>query len=52
MHDDASLSGTMLAVKIDRGHQTDLHEQVAAEIRRAIADAEAKPGARPISCIT
>ena len=36
----------MLAVKIDRGNQTDLHEQVAAEIRRAIADGEAKPGER------
>jgi GntR family transcriptional regulator len=36
----------MLGVKIDRGNQTDLHEQVAAEIRRAIADGEAKPGER------
>jgi GntR family transcriptional regulator len=36
----------MLGVKIDRGDQTDLHEQVAAEIRRAIADGEAKPGER------
>lgn len=31
---------------IDRGDPTYLHEQVAAEIRRAIADGEAKPGER------
>ena len=36
----------MLNVKIDRREQTDLFEQVAAEIRRAIADGEAKPGER------
>jgi GntR family transcriptional regulator len=36
----------MLGVKIDREDSTDLHEQVAAEIRRAIADGEAKPGER------
>ena len=36
----------MLTVKIDRQEQTDLFEQVAAEIRRAIADGEAKPGER------
>jgi len=36
----------MLDVKIDRQEQTDLFEQVAAEIRRAIADDEAKPGER------
>lgn len=36
----------MLGVKIDRKAQTDLHEQVAAEIRRAIAEGEAKPGER------
>ena len=36
----------MLAVKIDRGDATDLYEQVAAEIRRAIAEGEAKPGER------
>jgi DNA-binding transcriptional regulator YhcF (GntR family) len=36
----------MLGVKIDRRDQTDLHEQVAAEIRRAIADGEATPGER------
>src|SRR6266508_3633418 len=32
--------------KIDRKDPTDLYEQVAAEIRRAIADGEAKPGER------
>jgi GntR family transcriptional regulator len=36
----------MLNVKVDRGDPTDLYEQVAAEIRRAIADGEAKPGER------
>jgi GntR family transcriptional regulator len=36
----------MLGVKIDRDEPTQLHEQVAAEIRRAIADGEAKPGER------
>src|SRR5436853_4688148 len=36
----------MLEVKIDRQESTELFEQVAAEIRRAIADGEAKPGER------
>jgi GntR family transcriptional regulator len=36
----------MIGVKIDPHATTDLHEQVAAEIRRAIADGEAKPGDR------
>jgi len=36
----------MLEVKIDRAEPTGLHEQVAAEIRRAIADGEAGPGER------
>jgi GntR family transcriptional regulator len=36
----------MLDVKLDRGDPTDLYEQVAGEIRRAIADGEAKPGER------
>jgi GntR family transcriptional regulator len=36
----------MLPVKIDRRDSTDLYEQVAAEIRRAIAEGEAKPGER------
>ena len=40
------MASTMLSVKIDRRDPTLLHDQVAAEIRRAIADGEAKPGAR------
>jgi GntR family transcriptional regulator len=36
----------MLPVKIDPNDATHLHEQVASEIRRAIADGEAKPGER------
>jgi GntR family transcriptional regulator len=36
----------MLEVKIDRSESLPLHEQVAAEIRRAIADGEASPGDR------
>ena len=36
----------MWPVRIDHDDPTLLHEQVAAEIRRAIADGEAKPGER------
>jgi GntR family transcriptional regulator len=36
----------MFEVHIDRGEQLALHGQVAAEIRRAIADGEAGPGDR------
>jgi GntR family transcriptional regulator len=36
----------MLGVRIDRGDPLELHEQVAGEIRRAIAAGEAKPGER------
>jgi GntR family transcriptional regulator len=36
----------MLRVKIDQNQPTTLHEQVAAEIRRAIAEGEAGPGER------
>jgi GntR family transcriptional regulator len=36
----------MIDVKVDRSEPTALHEQVAAEIRRAIADGEAGPGER------
>jgi GntR family transcriptional regulator len=39
-HDPLALS------RVDRAEPTLLHEQVAAEIRRAIADGEAKPGER------
>jgi GntR family transcriptional regulator len=36
----------MLDVNIDRSATLPLHEQVAAQIRRAIADGEAEPGER------
>jgi GntR family transcriptional regulator len=36
----------MFRVKIDRRASFDLHEQVAAEIRRAISEGEARPGER------
>jgi GntR family transcriptional regulator len=36
----------MISVKVNKNDPTDLYEQVAAEIRRAIADGEAKPGER------
>lgn len=43
---NASLASTMFRVTLDRAEQTALHEQVAAEIRRAIAEGEAHPGER------
>jgi GntR family transcriptional regulator len=36
----------MLNVRVDRADAALLHDQVAADIRRAIADGEAKPGER------
>src|SRR6476646_4244899 len=36
----------MLTVKVDKSDPTDLYLQVAGEIRRAIADGEAKSGER------
>lgn len=36
----------MISVKVNKADPTDLYQQVAAEIRRAIADGEAKPGER------
>ena len=36
----------MIRVKVNKSDPTDLYEQVAAEIRRAIAEGEAKPGER------
>jgi GntR family transcriptional regulator len=36
----------MIHVNIDRSEPTSLHDQVAAEIRRAIAEGEAGPGDR------
>ena len=40
------MTSTMIHVKVDRADPTDLYEQVAGEIRRAIAEGEAKPGER------
>ena len=34
----------MISVKVNKEDPTDLYQQVAAEIRHAIADGEAKPG--------
>jgi GntR family transcriptional regulator len=36
----------MFAIEVDRTDSVPLHDQVAAEIRRAIADGEAGPGDR------
>ena len=36
----------MISIRVDRGEPVPLHEQVAADIRRAIADGEAGPGER------
>lgn len=40
------MTSTMFRVKVDRAETVTLHDQVAAEIRRAIADGEAGPGDR------
>lgn len=40
------MASTMLDVNIDRSEPVALHDQVAAEIRRAIAEGEAGPGER------
>src|SRR5499425_3906368 len=40
------MASTMFAVNIDRSGPVPLHDQVAAQIRRAIADGEADPGER------
>ena len=40
------MTSIMIDVKVDKSDPTDLYEQVAAEIRRAIAEGEAKPGER------
>jgi GntR family transcriptional regulator len=45
-HNGANITSTTLSIKIDQNASTDLHQQVAAEIRRAIADREAEPGER------
>ncbi|MFE6964520.1 GntR family transcriptional regulator [Agromyces sp. NPDC057679] len=36
----------MVHLEVDKNESVDLHEQVAGEIRRAIADGEANPGDR------
>ena len=41
-----TMTSTMFPVKVDRSDPLALHDQVAAEIRRAIADGEAGPGER------
>jgi len=40
------MNSTMFSVKVDRSEPTLLHDQVAGEIRRAIADGEALPSER------
>jgi GntR family transcriptional regulator len=40
------MNSIMFDVKVDRADPTDLYAQVAGEIRRAIAEGEAKPGER------
>jgi GntR family transcriptional regulator len=40
------MTSTIVRVKVNREEPLDLHEQVAAEIRRAIAEGEARPGER------
>jgi len=40
------MTSAMIDVKVDKTDPTDLYEQVAAELRRAIAEGEAKPGER------
>jgi DNA-binding transcriptional regulator YhcF (GntR family) len=44
--DDATIDITMLEFAVNRDDPTPLHDQVAAKIRRAIADGEALPGDR------
>lgn len=45
-HYCANMTGAMALVKVTRDDPSLLHEQVAAQIRRAIAEGEAKPGER------
>lgn len=40
------MTGAMRNVNLDRASPLDLYEQVAGEIRRAIAEGEARPGER------
>ena len=45
-HNGSTIAIPMLKVNVDRSEAVLLHDQVAAEIRRAIAQGEAKPGER------
>jgi GntR family transcriptional regulator len=45
-HNGAIISSTMLEVNVDRADPTALHDQVAAQIRRSIAEGDARPGDR------
>jgi GntR family transcriptional regulator len=40
------MTRTMISVNVDRSEPVPLHDQVAADIRRAIAEGEAAPGER------
>jgi DNA-binding transcriptional regulator YhcF (GntR family) len=40
------MNSTMIDFKVDRDDPAHLHDQVAAQARRAIADGEARPGER------
>jgi len=40
------MNSTMIRMTVDRNDPALLHDQVAAQIRRAIADGEARPGER------
>jgi GntR family transcriptional regulator len=46
LKNSTTMNRTMIDVNIDRGEPVALHDQVAAEIRRAIAEGEAGPGDR------
>jgi GntR family transcriptional regulator len=46
LHHGTTITRTMLDVNLDRSGPLPLHDQVAAQIRRAIADGEAGPGDR------
>src|SRR6202040_1500580 len=43
---EASITSTILGDRLDRSDPTALHEQVAAQIRRSIAEGDAEPGDR------
>lgn len=44
--DEAMLTSAMVNVKVSREGEANLHDQVAAQLRQAIADGEATPGER------